>query len=137
MPEIHNENGRQEVIPRDTAIKRITAKGLRRRGDIRSFFERTAHPNSTIEAAAALDHSMRMGMASLGLAVADWAGHLLASPGTFSRLTTQGSLAWGQAMHQAITCHGVPSADPRYADKARHSWPFCALVSTHGVAETW
>jgi hypothetical protein len=102
MPEIRNENGRQEVIPRDTAIERISAKGLRRRGDVRSFFERSAHPNSAIEAAAALDHSVRMGLASLtgglspvslGLAVADWAGHLLASPGTFSRLTTQGSLA--------------------------------------------
>ena len=146
MPEIRNENGRHEVTPRDTAVERISAKGLRRRGDVRSFFERTTHPNSSIEAAAALDHSVRMGMASLtgglspvslGLAVADWAGHLMASPGTFSRLTTQGSLAWGQAMHQAITCQSVPSTDPRYADKAWHAWPFCALASTHGVAETW
>jgi hypothetical protein len=90
MTEIRKVNEPREVIPRNSAVERISAKGLRSRADVHSFFERTAHPNSAIRAAAALNHSMRMGMASLtgglspvspvslGLAMADWAGHRVA-----------------------------------------------------------
>jgi polyhydroxyalkanoate synthase len=41
------------------------------------------------------------------------------------------------AMQHAMTCQGVPAADPRYVGKEWAAWPFCALASTHGVAETW
>ncbi|MBP8087623.1 MAG: poly-beta-hydroxybutyrate polymerase N-terminal domain-containing protein, partial [Polaromonas sp.] len=106
-PETPDSSARNELANNQGALQRLSVKGLRRRGDVRSFFERATRPNSRVEAAAAMDGSMRVAMAratgglspiSLGLAVADWAGHLVASPGTLSRLTTEGLLAWGQAM---------------------------------------
>ena len=63
------------------------------------------------EAAAALDRRMRAAQGtltgglspiSIGLALADWAWHLAAAPGTASRLTTEGTLAWVDAMRQAL-----------------------------------
>ena len=145
-PETPDSSARNELANHQGALQRLSVKGLRRRGDVRSFFERATRPNSRIEAAAALDGNMRVAMAratgglspiSLGLAVADWAGHLVASPGTLSRLTTEGLLAWGQAMQHALTCGGAPTGDTRYADEAWAAWPYCGFASTHKMAEIW
>ncbi|MFB0898729.1 MAG: hypothetical protein QMB14_03790 [Polaromonas sp.] len=40
-------------------------------------------------------------------------------------------------MQHALTCQSVPLSEPRYADTEWALWPFCALASTHGMAETW
>ena len=146
MHDSQDRNERDEPTAQGGALARISAKGLRRRGDLRSFFERMAHPHSAAEAAAALDRSMRVAMSnatgglsplSLGLAVADWLGHLSASPGTLSRLTTEAGLGWSQALHHAATCKGGAHDDRRYADESWAAWPFCGFVSTHRMAETW
>ena len=144
--ETPDSSARNELANNQGALQRLSVKGLRRRGDVRSFFERATRPNSRIEAAAALDGNMRVAMAkatgglspiSLGLAVADWAGHLAASPGTLSRLTTEGLLAWREAMQHALTCGGAPAGDKRYADEAWAAWPYCGFASTHKMAEIW
>ena len=72
---------------------------------------------------------------SLGLAWADWAGHLASAPGTASRLTTEGLAAGWLALQQAMA--GVPSSDKRYTDPAWSHWPFSAHAALHGAAESW
>jgi len=145
-PEIPDSSARNKLTNNQGALQRLSVKGVRRRGDLRSFFQHGAHPKSSVEAAAAMDRSMRVAMASLtgglspislGLAVADWAGHLAASPGTLSRLMNEGLLAWREAMLHALTCGGAPAGDARYADEAWANWPFCAYASTHKMAENW
>lgn len=98
------------------------------------------------QAAAALDRSVRVAMAgftgglsplSVGLAAADWAGHLAAAPGSLSWLSTQGLTAWLEAMRHATTCSGVPTSDPRYAAEEWKQWPFCAFACSHSVVEHW
>jgi polyhydroxyalkanoate synthase len=146
MHDTQGPNDRDKPPADSGALARISAKGLRRRGDVRSFFERISHPHSAAEAAAAMDRHMRVTMASwtgglsplsLGLAVADWIGHLTASPGTLSRLTTEAGLAWSLALRHAVTCTKGSRNDRRYADESWAAWPFCAYASTHRTAETW
>ena len=123
-----------------------TCRALQHPDAKHGFFSRRHKPSTAAEAAAALDRQSRSALGSitgglspisLGLAMADWAWHLAAAPGTASRLTTEGAVAWADAMRQTLTCRGVPSGDLRYVHEGWSQWPFCAYANTHHTAENW
>lgn len=104
---------------------------------------RTPGAPTPAAAAAAFDRTVQASLAhiggglspvSLGLAWADWAGHLASAPGTAARLAALGRAAWLDALTQGPE---GGRADPRYADAGWSDWPFATLAALHHAAEAW
>lgn len=74
---------------------------------------------------------------SLGLAVTDWAWHLLSAPGTAMQMAHDSGQEWLQALQHAGCGDAMQALDKRYADPAWALWPYCAIASTHHTAERW
>ena len=116
-------------------------------------------PSARSAAAHALDRSARaaaghltggLSPISLTLAWADWALHLMASPGTAARLAADAQTGAWRALSAGPEPHspgaeapaaGLPSrataADPRFRDPAWSQWPFSTAARLQHAAEAW
>ncbi len=107
------------------------------------------HPREVQRSAArAFDASVHAHMArsysglspiALALAHADWALHLLASPGRQAVLAQRALDLSLQAWHNASggAHESEPEKDARFADAAWREWPFSAIKEGYKAMETW
>ena len=99
-------------------------------------------------AARALDESVQAQMVrafsglspiALSLAHADWAMHLMASPGRQSQLAVRAFElsvhAWNKSVDQSADA--VPEKDGRFTDPGWSQWPYNAVKEGFKAADTW
>lgn len=104
------------------------------------------------EAAKALDEmvhsqlsrsSMGLSPISLAMASADWAMHMVASPGRQMLLAQRAVALAQQAMVAAtqpeLDQHGkpLPDLDNRFVDEGWHQWPFASLKESFKAGDAW
>ena len=99
-------------------------------------------------AAQAVDESVRSAMArmysglspvALALAHADWAMHMMASPGRQAVLAQRALDLSVRAMHNLASQpdEASPEKDGRFADPAWRGWPFNVIKEGYKAADTW
>ena len=110
--------------------------------------ENSPHATPAIDPSKLLDDQVQaqlsracMGLSpiALGLAAADWAMHLAASPGKQMALAHKAVELSRQAMQRSLTAANpeTPEKDTRFKDEAWAQWPYSALKEGFKASDAW